>query len=166
MQEEATDGGLFFLAFVKRHGFACFSAPFLQEAFLTISWMYGPYLIPEWPSFIQGGYAAMGSGSLNQLVAWGAGAVVLVILFIAVVDEKAKSKDSSHSRKKAHERKTAATASKSSDSAHHKNGTVSEAESEEAMRLLAHANAAKVLIPPPGEKRIEAVAPRNVGRTR
>jgi hypothetical protein len=84
----------------------------------------------------------MGSGSLHQWVAWGAVLIVVIVIFIAVAEEKGNKPIAKNKPKSA---------------------TPGQ---EEAARDFAIAQAKKVLIPPPGEKRIEAVAPRNGGKFR
>lgn len=107
----------------------------------------------------------MGSGSLHQWVAWGAVVIVVLVIFIAVADEKSEKGDKRGVSKKDRVNRTDSNRSVNADGPANKVKRQTP-EQEEAAIALAQAQSSKVLIPPPGEKRIEAVAPRNFGRTR
>ena len=107
----------------------------------------------------------MGSGSLHQWVAWGAVLIVVVVIFIAVAEEKGNKPIAKNKGKRGFD--TAADSRRSAlpEAATQKPKSATPGQ-EEAARDFAIAQATKVLIPPPGEKRIEAVAPRNGGKFR
>ena len=109
--------------------------------------------------------ALMGSGSLHQWVAWGAVLIVVVVIFIAVGEEKGNKPSVKNKAKRGLGNGADLKRSAQSDTAAQKFKSTTP-DTEEAARDFALAQASKVLIPPPGEKRIEAVAPRNLGRNR
>lgn len=104
----------------------------------------------------------MEAGSFGQLISWAAIAIVIVVLIFSVIDE---SED--HLPKGMFGRK-----SQPEDEKQEKKDTQRSAKpstpvvNEELSRINATANPSKPLIPPPGEARIEAVAPRNTGHRR
>lgn len=107
----------------------------------------------------------MGSGSLHQWVAWGAVLIVVVVIFIAVAEEKGNKRTVKNKPKESFDNGTDSRRSRPAETAAQKTKSTTP-DQEEAARDFSLAHAPKVLIPPPGEKRIEAVAPRNVGRFR
>ena len=107
----------------------------------------------------------MGSGSLHQWVAWGAVLIVVVVIFIAVAEEKGNKPMAKNRAKRGFGNGADTKRSSLPETASQKPKTATP-DQEEAARDFALAQATKVLIPPPGEKRIEAVAPRNGGKFR
>ena len=104
----------------------------------------------------------MEAGSFGQLATWGAVAIVIVVLIASVIDESDdhKSKDMFGRKKQpqdgAQDAKATPMNAKPSSSV----------AKDEMPRIGTTANTSKPLIPPPGEARIEAVAPRNKGHRR
>lgn len=107
----------------------------------------------------------MGSGSLHQWVAWGAVLIVVVVIFIAVAEEKGNKPIAKNKGKRGFDTGADTKRSALAETAAQKPRSATP-DREEATRDIALAQATKVLIPPPGEKRIEAVAPRNGGKFR
>jgi hypothetical protein len=107
----------------------------------------------------------MGSGSLHQWVAWGAVLIVVVVIFIAVAEEKGNKPIVKNKAKRGFDNGADTKRSALAETTAQKPKSATP-DQEEAARDFALAQATKVLIPPPGEKRIEAVAPRNMGRIR
>lgn len=91
--------------------------------------------------------------------------IVVIVIFIAVAEEKGNKPIAKNKAKRGFD--TAADSKRSAlpEAATQKPKSATPGQ-EEAARDFAIAQAKKVLIPPPGEKRIEAVAPRNGGKFR
>lgn len=101
---------------------------------------------------------------MNQMLVWGAPAVVLVIFILIALDEKGESRKGRDKTvkgpqpDKAVEPKKAGAAQPSASSA-----PQSKTETTDAAPVV-QLVPIKPMLPPPGERRIEAIAPRNMGR--
>ena len=101
----------------------------------------------------------MASGSFGQLVAWVAIAIVIVVFVVAVIDESDDHKPTDMFGRK---RKPKVDDLEKKESP--KPTTI--VASDDITRINATSNPNKPLIPPPGETRIEGVAPRTTGPRR
>ena len=101
----------------------------------------------------------MASGSFGQLVAWVAIAIVIVVFVVAVIDES-----DDHKPKDMFGRKRKPKVDDLEKKESPKPTTI--VASDDITRINATSNPNKPLIPPPGETRIEGVAPRTTGPKR
>jgi hypothetical protein len=101
----------------------------------------------------------MASGSFGQLVAWVAIAIVIVVFIVAVIDESDDHKPKDMFGRKRQPNVDAVEKKESPK-------PTSIVASDDITRINATSNLNKPLIPPPGETRIEGVAPRTTSPKR
>ena len=95
---------------------------------------------------------------MNQMLTWGAVATLIAIVILVVLDRSDEKKICQGKKRPQDEEDLPTKPSP-------KGATGNRAPAGEVIQMPA-AQAVKPLLPPPGEKRIEAVAPRNMGKRR